>query len=286
MAESDIDTLRTFTPYHNDDTPAGDLFLRVNWYNGDPKLRTPGAFFVSKKRLDALGMDEPCPPWRVQTRTFSSGREEEGFCLERARLQIIGVRRQDVVLDADGYVKAWLTAPVDRNNRPEGWSIFVEVLGYMPGFDTVIVWSSKRVKTSMAILTNILRDFKYRVLDPARKHYKNPKIPTYAFWAQVRSAVDAKGFPIYEKTRGTHVTPPILIVPDKSDAALFESLYVGNDLLRWAEEQRMYYDAWLRQRPGDARISDPRVTNGEHQRQKNAEDAFVDGINDEGSMPF
>lgn len=253
MTDQELNTLSTFETGYTDSTPTGDGLLRINWYNGDPKLKTPGAFFVSQKRLDAAGIDAPDAPWQPVSRTFNDGSTDDGYGLAKARLQILGIRRQDCALDADGRITQWLNGLTRKEDRPFGWSIFVEVLLHTPGFPMPVVWSSKRVKTSMAIVANIARDFKQHILEPARKHYNNPKIPGYAFWALIKGAVDAKGAPIYEKTQGAPVTPPTLIVPDKEGVELFKALFVGNDLLQWGEEQRGIYDDWLRTLPGDAR---------------------------------
>lgn len=246
------DILKTFRSQYDDNTPIGDGLLRVNWYNGDPKQKTPGQFFVSRKRLEAAGVEPPSTPWVEAERTFSNGATEEGYALSQARIQFIGIRRQDCVLDVDGRIVQWLPPFTPRGARPEGWSIYVEALICTPGFDVPLVWASKRVKTSMGILV-ALRDLRNLVVEPARRHYNNRSIPVYAFWALVRGDVDARGAPVYERTSGAPVTPPKLVTLDAQPPELFRKLFVGRDLLERAEALRVEYDEWLRQMPEQAR---------------------------------
>lgn len=263
MSTNDLSTLDTFATQYTDNAPQGDGLLRINWYNGDPKLKTPGAFFVAQKSLDALGIEAPGAPWKPVTRTFSTGNSEDGYEAPALKLMTIGARQQDCTIDTDGNL-TWLEGRTDKNARPNGWSVFAELLCVAQGFGHgPVVWRSKRVKTSMGMLVGILGTYRRELLDEVKKARKNPKIPAWAFWLPIRGAVDAKGAPVYEKTQGAPVTPPTLVLPDGDALERAKALFVGGELLSYGEAIRGEYDAWLSTRPGDARAAAPaEVHNG------------------------
>lgn len=271
---TDLASLDTFATAYTDNAPQGDGLLRINWYNGDPKQRTPGAFFVPQKSLDALGVEAPSAPWKATTRTFSTGNSEDGYEAPALKLMAIGVRQQDCCIDAEGNI-TWLETRTDKTNRPSGWSVFVEMLCIAQGFQHgPVVWRSKRVKTSMAMVASILPTYRREMLDEVKKAKRNPKIPAWAFWLPIRGAVDPKGAPVYEKTQGAPVTPPTLVLPQLAGEELWKALYVGGELLAYGEQVRGEYDAWLTTRPGDARSAPVDVNNG------------VKTIEDDSGLPF
>lgn len=254
MSTNDLTMLDTFTTAYTDNTPQGDGLLRINWYNGDPKQRTPGAFFVSHKSLEAMGVEAPGAPWKEATRTFSTGTTDEGYEASALKFMAIGVRQQDVVLDGEGRVVEWLEGRTAKEARPDGWSVVVELLCIAQGFQHgPVVWRSKRVKTSMAMVASILPTYRKELLDEVKKARKNPKIPAWAFWLPIRGAVDAKGAPVYEKTAGAMVTPPTLVLPAGDAVEVAKSLFVGGELLSYGEQMRGEWDTWLTTKPGDAR---------------------------------
>lgn len=262
MTTNDLEMLDTFTTAYTDNTPTGDGLLRINWYNGDPKQRTPGAFFVSSRKLEALGLEAPTAPWKETERTFSSGKSEQGYEAPALKLMAIGTRQQDCIVSGDDGSLTWLDGRTDKNSRPQGWSVYVELLCVAQGFSHgPVVWSSKRVKTSMGILVGVLGTYRRELLDEVKKARKNPKIPAWAFWLPVRGAVDAKNTPIYEKTAGAVVTPPTLVLPAGEVGEVAKSLFVGGELLAYGEQVRGEWDAWLRTRPGDARVQAPAEVN-------------------------
>lgn len=262
MTTNDLNALDNFATQYTDNAPSGDGLLRINWYNGDPKQRTPGAFFVPQKSLDALGLEAPGAPWKPVTRTFSTGNSEDGYEATALKLMAIGVRQQDCTIDTEGNI-TWLEGRTDKAHRPNGWSVFAELLCVVQGFQHgPVVWRSKRVKTSMGMLVGILGTYRRELLDEVKKARKNPKIPAWAFWLPVRAALDPKGAPVYEKTQGSPVTPPTLVLPDGDVMARATALFVGADLLTYGEELRGQFDTWLVTKPGDAAPVATETNNG------------------------
>ena len=135
-----------------------------------------------------------------------------------------------------------------QRERADALARRVEVLVMAQGLDTPVVWSSKRIKTSMG-LVSMLREYRTALLEPFRRERKNPGVPSWAFWLPVRGEVDARKQPVYEKTKGSPVTPPKLILPDGDVATMARALYVGKALLERGEALRAQYDAWLRETP-------------------------------------
>jgi hypothetical protein len=242
MSLSDLDT---FSTQYDDTFSTGDGSLRINWYNGTPMLRTPGAFFVSQRRLEQVGADSLDNPWKKVTRVFASGEEEDGWETAKLKLAPIGIRTQDVNIKPDGVLE-FLTGRFSRENRPSGWSVYTELLCMVEGWDGPVKWSAKRIKTSMAII-NGWRAYRKEILDEARRTRKNPRIPAWAFWATVASAVDAKGKPIYEDTseNGPKVTPPVWQWPLGSTEERISAMYVGKTMLNRGEALRSEFNMFF-----------------------------------------
>lgn len=257
MTTNDFATLDTFATQYNEPTQGGDGLLRIHWYNGEPKLKTPGAFFVEESRLEALGLAAPTAPWKPETRTFEDGTTKSGYGVSAVKLMAIGLRQQDIVIGEDNSI-TWLETRPQKQQRPDKWSIYVEMLCVVKGFDHgPVVWASRRIKSSMGILAGVLGAYRREILDEVRKAKKNPKIPAWAFWLPVRGAVDAKNAPVYEQTKGKPVTPPIFVRPEGEVMDVAKSLFVGSELLAYGEALRGQYDTWLATRPGDARTAQP-----------------------------
>lgn len=243
----DINDLNTFTTAYQDNAPQGDGLARLHWMNGDPGQKTPGAFWITRRRIEDHGITVEGSPWREVSRTFRSGSSEDGYEARWLKVALLGVRQHDVILDADG-IMTYIPRPARGAPKPAGWSLYVEALVMAQGLDQPVVWASKRIKTSMALVT-LLREYRTTVLEPFRRERKNPGVPSWAFWMPIRGEVDAKRQPVYEKTKGAPVTPPKLILPDGELPAIARTLYVGKALLDRGEELRAQYDEWLRESP-------------------------------------
>jgi len=245
MSDQDLSYLDSFSTQYDDGFAQGDGSLRINWYNGAPMLRTPGAFFVTKRRMEALGVEALGSPWREVTRVFASGEEEDGWETAKLRISPIGVRTQDCAVKTDGGLE-FLTGRYTKENRPPGWSIYVELMCMIEGFSGPVKWSAKRIKTSMAII-NGWRAYRKEILDEARRARKNPRIPAWAFWVTVSSAVDAKGKPVYEDTSegGPKVTPPMWQWPVGTTEQRIAAMYVGASLLHQGRDIRESFDTFF-----------------------------------------
>jgi hypothetical protein len=239
------DDLSTFATAYDDAMGLSDGSLRINWYNGAPMMRTPGAFFVSTRRLEGLGIDGLGAPWRKVDRVFASGDAEEGWETQALKVAPIGIRTQDVVIKPDGGLE-FLSGRVSKEGRPAGWSIYTELLCMIEGFDGPVKWSAKRIKTSMAII-NGFRLYRKEVLDEARRARKNPRIPSWAFWVLIKSEVDGKGKPVYQDTTegGPKVTPPQWGWPSGTTEDRVSAMYVGKRLLHKGEELRSEFNAFF-----------------------------------------
>ena len=242
---SDLD-LNTFATAYDDAHVVADGSLRINWYNGAPMLRTPGAFFIPDRRLEALGIEKLSHPWKPVERVFASGVAELGWETTSLRVAPIGLRTQDCAIKADGGLE-FLQGRVSKEARPAGWSIYVELLCMVEGWEGPVKWSAKRIKTSMAII-NGFRLFRKEILDEARRSRKNPRIPSWAFWVEVKSEVDSKmGKPIYQDTTegGPKVTPPQWRWPAGTPEDRIAAMYVGKAMLLRGEALRTEFDSFF-----------------------------------------
>lgn len=252
------------TNYTEPQTGFGDGLLRMNWRNGSPVLKTPGMFQVTDESLEKFGIAPPNDPkyWTHGVWTSPKGNEVPGWLAPRLRLQVIGKRQQDAEMGSDGQIVQWFDRPVAKQDRPQGWTIFGEMLCLVPGFgDLPIVLSMPRVKTSMAMLATNSKRFLDEVVEAARKSRQNAKIPIYAFWMLIETTkVENKQKQLvidYQPAGSTVVTPPALVLPDKTGDALWQALYVGRERLELAERLRGEYDWWVTSKPGDDHHADP-----------------------------
>ena len=119
------DTTVEFKRY--DDGAQGDGLTRIQWRNGEAKLRTGGYFFVSKERI---GDFVPGAPWAACEEVFENGTTSEGFKAETLKLAIIGVRQQPYIRKDTG--KFW----VEKYAKGErGASMQVDVLCVADGLE-------------------------------------------------------------------------------------------------------------------------------------------------------
>ena len=250
MTTFDINDLASFTSAYTDNAPVGDGLARIHWHNGDPGARTPGSFFLTRRNAENNGVTVNGSPWREITRTFRSGESEDGYEARALKIAVLGVRQHDVVIDPEG-VMTYVGRTPRGAARPAGWSLYVEILCMAQGLNQPVVWASKRIKTSMAMVT-MLRAYRFELLDQVKQEKRNPNVPSWAFWLPIRGEVDAKRQPVYERTKGAPVTPPKLILPEGDALTMARNLYVGKQLLEIGEELRNEYDGWLKATPADA----------------------------------
>lgn len=233
-----------YTTTYQETSRESDGLLRIQWRNGQPAASTPGHFFVEADRLEALGMEAPAEPWKPFTAVFANGDSKDGYRCDAAKLQIIGVRQQDATRDADGRL-TFLTQRSDRNNRPDGWTVVVEMLCGIEGFDTPVVIRSRTIKTSMALIIEIYS--KMRDLRRDAGKLAGKALPPWFFFAPVAGAKDAKGKVVYEKTKGAMVTPPRLVLPAGEGRDLYNALYVGREFVQWGEAAYQERADWLKE---------------------------------------
>jgi hypothetical protein len=239
-----ISDAQTYTTSYQETGRESDGLLRIQWRNGVPATQTPGHFFVEVDRLEALGLDAPSEPWKPFTAVFASGDTAEGYRCDAAKLQVIGVRQQDATRDADGRL-AFLAQRADRANRPQGWTVVVELLCGIKGFTVPVVVRSRTIKTSMALLIDICGGMRDLRRDAGKLAGRT--LPPWFFYAPVTGAKDAKGKTVYEKTQGAMVTPPRLLLPAGEGRELYNALYVGRELVQWGEQVYQERVEWLRE---------------------------------------
>ena len=236
------DTTVEFKRY--DDGAQGDGLTRIQWRNGEAKLRTGGYFFVSKERI---GDFVPGAPWVACEEVFESGATADGYKAEALKLAIIGVRQQPFIRRETG--KFW----VEKYAKGEqGASLQVDVLCVAEGLEDLglIVWGSATVKTSFAIVgrpDGIIHKLHSDVLKPAAALAKREFRP-WCFWATVATERDDKGKVVYTQTQGKPVTRPVLQVPREITKDSLNAIYTGREMVLWGEERRAEYDEWLKER--------------------------------------
>ncbi len=199
------------------DESYGDGLLRIQWRNGEPKLETPGRFFVSDENLGDI---VPGEPWVRCKEVFDNGSKVTGYKAETLDMAIICVRSQAFHWSAangtPGRYKIWQQKWVKGTDAPEYQSMQVEVLCWAQGFDEPIVWTSATTKTSFAIIASKADSILYGI-DNAMLKVANAtakyKLDRYAFWATVTTQRDAQGDVIYTPTKGKAVTLPVLQLP-------------------------------------------------------------------------
>lgn len=248
-----IDDVKTVQFKTYDDGSQGDGLVRIQWRNGEPKLRTAGYFFVASERL---GDFTPGAPWQPCEEVFESGATAEGFKAETLKIAVIGVRQQPFIRK-DG-VKVWLEKYAKGE---QGASLQVDVLCVAEGLESlgVVVWGSATVKTSFAIVgrpDGIIHRINSDILKPAGALAKKDMRP-WCFWATIATERDDKGKVVYTQTQGKPVTRPVLSLPKTVDQAWLVAQYTGKEMLTYGEDQRATYDDWVRERrTNDAKPAD------------------------------
>jgi len=230
-AVDDFDT-GVALPTYTEETQ-GDGLLRIQWRNGEPKLETPGRFFVSEENLGDL---VPGAPWVKTREVFDDGTKSQGYKAEALDMAILCVRAQPFHWSAangtPGRYKIWQGRWVKGDAAPEFQSMSVEVLAYVQGFTEPVVWTSATIKTSFAIIAqrgdSILRHIDQAMVKAANQTAKRP-LDRYAFWAGISTERDAKGEVVYTPTKGKAVTLPVLALPPEKqrDRAWLLSRFVG-----------------------------------------------------------
>lgn len=207
----------------------GDGLTRVYWMNGEPRDKTPGRFWVAQNRIVDQGI-ELGEPWKVQSHTFRGGDTNDLYFASALYLAPICWKQQNYKGDGQGGVAEWIEGR-KFSKLEAGESIAYEMLCLMQGFGSQpVVLSTKGTKTSMAFAAKILPDFK-KLRDAVKKARSGAVVPPWWFWLAIRSERDAKGGIVYEKTKGTQVTPPIWVMPENlEDREVWTKLYVGNEL--------------------------------------------------------
>lgn len=228
----------------------GDGLMRVHWFNGDQRTRTRGAFFASSLRFGDHGIT-PGAPWREVSRAFNSGETEDGYEAHTVRISVLHVRKADIVFDADQQVR-YIDRPPRGAPRPMGWSLHVEVLCMIEGLgiEQAVVWSSKRVKTSMAIM-DVLASYKREITDPMRRETGRAFAPWWG-WLTISGAVNDQKQPVYEKTKGAPVTPPTLLLPPGTARERAKRMWVGPEVAARGEELYKEFAEWATRPLGSA----------------------------------
>lgn len=248
MSDFVTDAQSTNIPTYADET-TGDGLLRMQWRNGEPKLKTAGRFFVDKERLGDRAIAEP---WTEATEVFESGAEVEAYIAPRLRVAIIGVRQQPFSWEGpqDSRRKVW------HEKWIEGGSMQVEALCFVQGLADhtavdPVVWTSSTIKTSFAIIGSKAPSINVtlRALLKAAKVFSGKDMPLWSFWLPIAGQVDAKGKPDYVPTKGKAVTPPYAFVPTgELTRDHLNKLYVGRELLEHGANLRAVWAEWLKER--------------------------------------
>jgi len=254
-------------PQYNDNDQ-GDGLLRIQWRNGEQRVRTGGYFFVP---ADRLGDMVPGAPWEAYTDTFNDGSEVDGYKAEQLDMLIFCVRQQPFIWSAPagspGRYKIWGTR-WQRGEANQGMQ--VEVLALVEGFgDEPVVWSSATIKTSFAIIgrggkgekPGIIASISEHLVRPAEKS-GNVKLDTYCFLATVATEKDDKGKIVYTPTQGKAVTRPVLVLPETPDLEWVRMRYAGTANIRdTLIPLRQQYEDWRRERrTNDSEPSEPGET--------------------------
>lgn len=242
-------------PYDETMAAQGDGIPRVQWRNGEARMRQPGYAYVAAKSCEYYKVDPPRGEgWQEVEQVFASGASEQGYMAPAVKVIVLGIRACDIIeTKADGRVinTEYLAKPVDRNNRPEGWSHMAEMLCLMSGFGNQVVnLRTKRVSASYALL-NAVRGIQQGFLNDVRQAFKNPTVPMWSFWLLLRSERDPSGKPIHRPTRGgVAVTPPGLYLPQGDVKDVARKAFIGRDMIDLVTDYRRQYHDWLNAAPG------------------------------------
>lgn len=234
-----------------------DGLLRIGWRNGDARARppVPGFFFFANDSLERVGIAAPnVPQWEQYTWVNAKGEDVPGWKAPNLRMQIIGSRQQDCRVE-EGRIVEWYEQRYKRATAPyggKGWTIYVEVLAFVPGFDVPVVFASKGVRAGMAFVATMIPAFDEAVVKPARVATGQPKLARFAFWMFVSHSKKPDGSINFETpSGGATINPPALVLPNKTGNDLWQSLLVERPLFDRARIARAEFDAWLQARPGD-----------------------------------
>ena len=239
------------TSYQEQSGGTSDGYARIYWMNGAPRDKTPGRFWAFPEWLEESGVSVG-EPWKAVDHTFSDGNSKSIVVAPALRVAPICWRQQNFIKDDSGGVAEWL--PLGKRGKfgPDE-AVFFEMLCMVEGIDVPVVFSAKGIKTAMAWLASILPEYR-KMRDTVKQSRGGKVVPPWWFWLNIRSERDAKNQPVYEKTVGAMVTPPIWVPQgDIVSRDTWKAMYVGNDLADAGEQA--YQDAaeWARQAIGDSR---------------------------------
>ncbi len=213
---------------------------RMYWHNGDKRARTAGSFYIKADELIAT----PDAPWERVERF----QDEIGFTASLLKVAVIGYRQQPFVDDKETRTRRWLT------HWEPGALIYTEVLCLVAGIDVPVVWCAKGL-TGRAITGKggILAQYRSTLLRAAETSAGKP-LPPWTFWLPITAAVDAQERPVYTDTgHGSFVTPPILHPQAlETSTKIMDRLFVGAQWVQYGVGIRQQFDAWLRERRGQA----------------------------------
>ena len=244
------------------DEQYGDGLVRIQWRNGLPQSKTGGRFFVAAKRLpDGF---TPGEPWQQTTEVFESGDEEEGWTCDELEMLIITHRSQPFQNIGEGRARTtfWLDRWVKGGEKQ---SMAVDVLVIARGLEELgpVVWSSKTVKTSFAIISSgakggeagIIATAQDLIVKPMSK-VANKALDTYCFWVTVGTELDVsskltnlRGKPIYVEAGSRKVTRPVLRLPSEVTREYCKSIWAGTEYIRDVlVPLRERYEGWRHER--------------------------------------
>lgn len=257
MADYNLDDVigSLANPYDETTAVQGDGIPRVQWRNGEARMRQPGYAYIAAKSCEYYKIDPPRGDgWSEVEQVFASGAAETGYMAPIVKVVVLGIRSCDIVetkLDGRVVSTEYLTKPADRNNRPEGWSHMAELLCLMSGFGNQVVnLRTKRVSASYALL-NAVRGIQQGFLNEVRQAFKNPTVPMWSFWLMLRSERDASNKPVHRPTRGgVAVTPPGLYLPQGDVKDVARKAFIGKDMIELVTDYRKQYHEWLNAAPG------------------------------------
>lgn len=206
---------------------ASDGYTRIWWLNGEARDNTPGRFWTMPDNLADAGISFD-KPWKMINHTFKDGAKKDILVAAALRIAPICWRQQNFVKDASGGVESWI-AERKRGKLPEGQGVAFEMLALVEGLSEPVVINTKGITTSMAWLVEILPEYR-KLRDEVKKSRGTASdIPPWWFWLAIRSELDADKKPVYRKTPGTPVTPPLWIHGDITSRDTWKAMYVGND---------------------------------------------------------
>lgn len=246
------------------DEAQGDGLIRIQWRNGAPQLRTGGRFFVPSDRLPDGFV--PGAPWQEAVEVFESGDEVAGYTAEELPLLVLCARSQPFRTTGEGRdrVTTWLDAWERGGERQ---SMSAEVLCIARGLEDLgpVVWSSRTVKTSFAIISRgdkanppgILHTAMSEIVRPASKA-AGQNLDLYCFWLTVGTERDGKGKPVYTEAGSRKVTRPVLRLPAPLSLEAIRDLWAGTPYIRDVlAPLRAQYEPWRQERRTNSAGEEP-----------------------------